>query len=492
MAKPPWVRKELSGLLKVGISYQQSKKSPLFWMDTLCIPATNEPGDTEAWRLKKKSINGMASIYGRASRVLVLDSGLSACRLAVMKPCEVLLNIAFCNWIGRSWTLQEAGLNLSVFFQFADGAYNFLDVGPSTISSEIYTARFRRFGILDSLKSWVWANDHAAAEPSMSRDMKIKRRGEIWLHRQLHDECCRTVHHSDLGQLQGVGGIYPDIIWAHRVVHVWNSLATRTTTQEEDVPAIFSNLLGLDTGKILDLPSDRRLGAIILSGPILPFSLFCTNVPRIKSPCAEQYTGRWIPARVSREFLWGVPMISVLERGKRLLLPVRDKVDITSEILGLHAIVPRDPVRMGKEVHLVDAKAGTKMTIICQREADDKLANASGHYAFVILDFHNYRRTSRDPYLGCSLRIHSPKHLTEIDAIYDCPCICVPGELTPSDENGEPARIAADMLSNCDIPIAGDPEQPVPTVYTPPELSSREVQRLKQYQDLLRARILQT
>ncbi len=84
-----------------------------FWIDTFCIPATDED-------LKYKAINRMAAVYACARQVLVLDSSMERFAAAETDPCELFARITLMAWMNRSWTFQEGALATNCHIQLAD------------------------------------------------------------------------------------------------------------------------------------------------------------------------------------------------------------------------------------------------------------------------------------------------------------------------------------------------------------------------------------
>ena len=93
-----------------------------FWMDTLCVPI----GDK--YRAHRKSaIRKMGDIYEKVDRVLVLDSLIQEIPRS-SSIIDKFTRIHVSKWHHRLWTLQEAQLAGSLFFQFQDGAETFQDM----------------------------------------------------------------------------------------------------------------------------------------------------------------------------------------------------------------------------------------------------------------------------------------------------------------------------------------------------------------------------
>lgn len=87
--------------------HNSKDRSPLFWMDTLCVPLTkNKEGDRtdgEGVNLTMKAINQMAAIYAGASQVLVLDAELQRVQIGATQRSEMFGYMTSCAWMSRAW-----------------------------------------------------------------------------------------------------------------------------------------------------------------------------------------------------------------------------------------------------------------------------------------------------------------------------------------------------------------------------------------------------
>ena len=91
--------------------FEENQRPVPFWIDTLMIP-TNPRDSNGDQRLKKlDALKDMEWVYKRASKVLVLDSGLYSVNTTMMGPEEIGARIMCSTWSRRLWTLQ-------VSFQF--------------------------------------------------------------------------------------------------------------------------------------------------------------------------------------------------------------------------------------------------------------------------------------------------------------------------------------------------------------------------------------
>ncbi|KAG8527694.1 uncharacterized protein KY384_007848 [Bacidia gigantensis] len=89
-----------------------------FWIDTLAIPVETEFDDQ-----RKKAIRKMHDIYTNAKYTIVLDAGLMSVDKGegYIKPA---MSITLSKWMTRLWTLQEAVLSKSLYFNFSDQVYS--------------------------------------------------------------------------------------------------------------------------------------------------------------------------------------------------------------------------------------------------------------------------------------------------------------------------------------------------------------------------------
>ena len=83
-----------------------------FWIDTLCCPIST--------RAKRRALERVVMVYGKASHVLVLDQSILSVDAkndglpAVSETCLRIL--ASSTWMKRLWTMQEGNLATSLHF----------------------------------------------------------------------------------------------------------------------------------------------------------------------------------------------------------------------------------------------------------------------------------------------------------------------------------------------------------------------------------------
>ena len=95
---------------KLGLPPLTSKVP--FWMDTLCVPATDGPS-------KVLAIASIEKLY-KTMAVLVLDRDLTS--MKDLSDIERAVRIAASPWWTRLWTVQEGAFAKELYFQFQDRA----------------------------------------------------------------------------------------------------------------------------------------------------------------------------------------------------------------------------------------------------------------------------------------------------------------------------------------------------------------------------------
>src|SRR5690606_15182652 len=116
--------------------------------------------------------------------------------------CEILANITFSKWMGRSWTLQEGALNPFVYFQFADGAVNVLDLLKNPTQPEptlsIHPARLRRVGLSETTSSlkWAWSCEQRRRRKSYQPRSPHISMPEKMIYEGLYTACTAALHNS--------------------------------------------------------------------------------------------------------------------------------------------------------------------------------------------------------------------------------------------------------------------------------------------------------
>lgn len=107
-------------------SLPERQRSPLLWIDTLCIPHNKQA--------RAKAIGNMGRVYKQASQVMVLDAELQKVEVKSSAQ-ENSMRIALSGWSRRAWTLQEGLLARELKVRFATG---FLDIHSQELFSQMH------------------------------------------------------------------------------------------------------------------------------------------------------------------------------------------------------------------------------------------------------------------------------------------------------------------------------------------------------------------
>ena len=318
-------------------------------MDTLCIPV----GDGyDVQDLKLKAINLMAYIYLRAARVFVLESELSLIPLDLSTRTEIYAYILHSAWMKRCWTLQEGALaGNKCYFQMADGAMAPLDYLEPDIDEDFDSALktdpfmawrlqagIDRLSISQALMvlPHVISSLYLKLRPHMLKEINVARKDiSKFLHGKssvvslqvitgfqervdksikytLRQECGNALREKWTREFdKTTQGLLKPAYLADEFRNIWNTLRERSTTQADDLQAIFANLLNFNAYQITKLPSRERFNALVASMKVLPLSLLF--IDDNQDPLLDLKTDGWIPTSLSSGSLAAGPPMEVRE-----------------------------------------------------------------------------------------------------------------------------------------------------------------------------------
>lgn len=224
-----------------------TSKPCVLWMDTLCLPKQRPQ--------RNQAISQMSRIYAEAQYVVVLDKSLQKISSGASDE-EILANLVSSPWMSRCWTFQEGRLAQKLLMNVQ---HSLMD--PFVVYNQVATmvASFRfGFGF------YKWSN-----RLQLRREMSSL----LYRLRPLKDEAYHSTDFEDF-------------------VHMWNELASRTTSWQEDRINIFTLMLDLNVNEIQSiLGTGERLKAILRTQDYLPIS-FLFNETSIDHLCNEDH---WIP-----------------------------------------------------------------------------------------------------------------------------------------------------------------------------------------------------
>lgn len=226
---------KLSSLVKS--LYEGQETDVCFWIDTLACPVAPRESKNMALEL-------MGQTYKKADKVLVLDSSLLGLEHRKMEHKEIVMRIYLSTWIRRLWTYQEGIFAKSLYFQFADGAWEFDAAEKTTHAQALFSA--------DS-SSGLMLGHHF----KQIRDRRLRQAGNY------------------LENLQVV---------AH-------GLRARSTSKQSDEPICLASLLDLDLGPIVKSEEADRMKAFWSAMP-----LYDRELVFWPGNCLAERGYRWAPS----------------------------------------------------------------------------------------------------------------------------------------------------------------------------------------------------
>lgn len=228
--------------LSIGseLDLEELNSQPLyFWIDTICVPLKPKT-------IKTKALGGMRICYGRANRVLVIDTDLMSTQLEpqlnasdrrdVMNVC-----ILASNWQQRLWTLQEAVMAKKLWFQFASGAFEKI-------------SKYKRF-LGD-------AQDHYEAYYNNELGYYS---GEI-SYEEWHVNLLDTYR-----------------VQLRKLNLVWRTLRARKTSDSADIPVVVAILLDADLPELLSVSDGDRTRKLWSMLPVIPAGILCFPCRKLKN-----------------------------------------------------------------------------------------------------------------------------------------------------------------------------------------------------------------
>lgn len=140
--------------------YPNKSKPVPFWIDTVGVPM--EPS------LRRRAIADMSALYGRASKVLVMDKSMQRLSGESRSPLEMLFSVGISPWNRRLWTFPEAALAKVLCFDFEDEPRDATQLLNDCSQSQLPTMPDKA-GILDADMDSCWDDEYTPFREKLRR-----------------------------------------------------------------------------------------------------------------------------------------------------------------------------------------------------------------------------------------------------------------------------------------------------------------------------------
>lgn len=330
----------------------RSHRTPLVWMDTLCVPVKEEHK-----HLRKKAINAMSLIYAGAKEVLVLDDELHHIDTK-NEPVELLHARAyFSKWNSRSWTLQEGALAQKCYFQFRDkpvqvgfneqefSVFQLLWQGLKT--PQCVTTKFFWY-LVDGIYSRHTEGSQFSACYLQTMTEYVRHSFYILASARfdlrLFSKTIRFINTPP-------GAAHSNL--PNQFERAWNMVGQRTTTYARDLHIILANIAGLAVPQVTALTTPvERTKRILEHIGSFDIGLFYNEYDRPKG--GEISYDRWIPSFPGPDQLEGKARAFINSKGMTLSKPKGDGVKVLMLKPGL--ALPRFWVKNTRHCHDINCR----------------------------------------------------------------------------------------------------------------------------------------
>lgn len=217
------------------------------WIDTLCVPR-------QPVALRRIAIQNIRQVYEQASRVLVLDEELVACRLQHLSLEARLMMINLSGWMRRLWTLHEHLRAKILHFQFADG----------TCSDQELLGQYT---------------------------------DQLHIHREQQVPWHNAVASRAIALLFNASALKTETNGLMRMTRMWYLLRWRHLSWAEDETILMANMLGVppkNVNVLLKLPKKRRMQGFLDLFVEFPAELVFLQVPKIRAKGQGWAPASWL------------------------------------------------------------------------------------------------------------------------------------------------------------------------------------------------------
>ncbi|KAF2649918.1 hypothetical protein K491DRAFT_668128 [Lophiostoma macrostomum CBS 122681] len=249
-----------------GTFYRRLKNRSLrFWLDTLCIPPSDQYAAERLIALQK-----MKDTYEKSYQVLILDRELESSRL--FSSTENFMRIAISGWMRRLWTLQEGVLGERLFAKFKDGFFEVHRLNresPDTLSFE-------------DLKTMIRYTVSPSCEiESIMRNMRYLRAAVISKPERKMFGTRKEITYKnpeDAKRAKEAEGKTNSVA----IFEAFKASVYRSSSREDDEFTCMASLLAWDMTGLRDLPLDERMHHLLSKQARLPQELIFIAGPRMQ------------------------------------------------------------------------------------------------------------------------------------------------------------------------------------------------------------------
>ncbi|KAH0561952.1 hypothetical protein GP486_003337 [Trichoglossum hirsutum] len=295
------------------------------WIDTLCIPV-----DKRYEEFKGAAIDSMAFIYSASVNVMVLDPALQQISFNSNSDLSIAMRMLTCPWMLRCWTFQEGFLAREFWFVLED----------RVISPRRWIARWTAYRNhrLEPQKTFAPSKDGVYPEDRSPSTLEMRLKFECLaflkgivgsldggFYMPTFTDYAVTSDHERMQSLWEI--LYNDFFSKKSLltvrestaffVHVWNQLATRTTTQQQDLHKLLAIMFGLSSQEVsadgsVERSASQRMLSILSTRTSLPLSLVLRGFREGVELCEGN---SWIPQFPVRQcdYFTGSPVLKTLD-----------------------------------------------------------------------------------------------------------------------------------------------------------------------------------
>ena len=265
-------------------------QSPLFWMDTLCIPTRKSAGydiaQIQASKLvRRRAVDNILSIYTHATATIVIDPSLQ--QLADDASLNrIHAQILASSWRSRCWTFEEASLSSEIFIALKSRVCRVqVSDGPPHIQCGNWSHTKQR---RDKIQ--------IPSGPLQNHPRSIQElvRGELmsWVHDLPRVGSGTDTSFRDPPILHGRLSMSEQN--PYYFCDIYNAVLRRATSHETDRFIILSTMLNFRPSDVTKIPADSRLVSIVASLQYLPEELLFMDHEPGSSPNRPK---SWMPTK---------------------------------------------------------------------------------------------------------------------------------------------------------------------------------------------------